>query len=137
MLHKKARTLHIWFNQDLGLKMTRTDLRVFADSKLFSFVSTNGMEPTLFGDSVVRKFKVRNVLSTFGSVLLFGTVWHATVLRHFQKLALFTSGGHFYLLGPTSLVFKLNAPSLFSFCIGCIEKVTVAKATIVCSVPQH
>lgn len=121
MLHKKAQTLHIWFNQVLGLKMTRTDLRVFADCKLFSFVSTNGMEPTLFEDSVVRKFKVRNFLSTFGSVLLFGTVWHATVLRHFQKLALFTSGRHFYLLDPTSLVFKLNAPSLFSFCIGCMD----------------
>ena len=78
------------------------------------------MEPTFFEDNVVWKLQVRNVLPVFGSVFLFGAVWHTTILRHFQKLALFASGGHCYLPGPTSLVFKLIAPSLFSFCIGCI-----------------
>ena len=108
------------FNQVLGLKMTRTDLRVLVGSKRFSFVSTNGVEPTFFEDNVVWKLQVRNFLPVFGSVFLFGTVWNTTILRHFQKLAPFTSGGHSYLPGPTSLVFKLIAPSLFSFCIGCM-----------------
>ena len=78
------------------------------------------MEPTFFEDNVVWKLQVRNALPVFGSVFLFGTVWHTTILRHFQKLALFASGSHCYLPGPTSLVFKLITPSLFSFCIGCI-----------------
>ena len=78
------------------------------------------MEPTFFEDNVVWKLQVRNSLPVFGSVFLFGTVWHTTILRHFQKLALFASGSHCYLPGPTSLVFKLITPSLFSFCIGCI-----------------
>ena len=69
------------------------------------------MEPTFFEDNVVWKLQVRNSLPVFGSVFLFGTVWHTTILRHFQKLALFASGGHFYLLGPTSLVFRLITPS--------------------------
>ena len=106
--------------------MTRTDLRVLVDSKRFSFVSTNGMEPTFFEDNVVWKLQVRNFLPVFGSVFLFGTVWNTTILRHFQKLAPFTSGGHSYLPGPTSLVFKLIAPSLFSFCIGCMVLMTVS-----------
>ena len=100
--------------------MTRTDLRVLVDSKRFSFVSTNGMEPTFFEDNVVWKLQLRNFLLVVGSVFLFGTVWHTTILRHFQKLAPFTSGSHSYLPGPTSLIFKLITPSLFSFCIWCI-----------------
>ena len=109
------------FNQVLGLKMTRTDLRVLVDSKRFSFVSTNGMEPTFFEDNVVWKLQVRNFLPVFGSVFLFSTVWYTTILQHFQKLAPFISGSHSYLPGPISLVFKLIAPSLLSFCIGCIN----------------
>ena len=58
--------------------MTRTDLRVLVDSKRFSFVSTNGMEPTFFDDNVVWKLQVRNFLPVFGSVILFGTVWNTT-----------------------------------------------------------
>ena len=116
--------------------MTRTDLRVLFDSRRFSFVSTNGMEPTFFDDNVVWKLQVRNFLPIFGSVILFGTVWNTTILRHLQKLAPFTSGGHFYLPGPTSLVFKLIAPSLFSFCIGCIGKSSL-KWNSLCGVWRH
>ena len=92
--------------------MMRTDLRVLVDSKHFSFVPTNGMEPTFFEDNVVWKLPVRNFLPVFGSVFLFSTVWHTTILRHFQKLAPLTSGSHSYLPGPTTLVFKLIAPTI-------------------------